>query len=162
MVRNLPKQANRIGKKATLYKPEYVPLLIEKMSQGMIFEAFCAHVGVALETGKNWARKHKKFGEAKEIGEAKLILFMNQLAVAEATGGKILIKNEYRKPNVKALYNFARAVGLMRLTQIRIQNIKEENLKLIQNDANDPSGEPVIIEMVDNGRRGWETKSKKT
>lgn len=51
----------------SLYKPEYIHLLIEHGKNGNPFETFGAEVGVSVATLYNWCDAHPDFLEAKKI-----------------------------------------------------------------------------------------------
>ena len=70
------------------YKPEYCERLIDHMAQGMSFESFAGKVRVSKGTLFNWYKDYPDFKEAKEIGEACLLYFFENVG-NEAIYGQI-------------------------------------------------------------------------
>lgn len=61
-------------------------MLIEHMDLGNPFSTFAAKINVNVDTLYEWQKKHKKFSEARKIGQSKLEHFLYRLGLAIASG----------------------------------------------------------------------------
>lgn len=73
-------------RRPTVYKPDYPQLLEEHMGQGFTFKSFGGVVKVSEQTLYVWAKKHKKFDEARERGQTALELHYLRMGQNIATG----------------------------------------------------------------------------
>ena len=68
------------------YKDEYAQMLIEHMEQGRSFPSFSGVINVPYSTLCRWERNIDSFADAREIGEARALLKMEQLGMAGMIG----------------------------------------------------------------------------
>ena len=63
----------------TKYKEEYCQKLIEHMAEGYSFDSFAGIVEVNIDTLYEWAKVHKDFSDAKNIGTAKSMAWWEKI-----------------------------------------------------------------------------------
>lgn len=80
------KKKNR-GGQPTKYREEYCEQIIEHMGTGLSFESFAGEIGVSFETLYEWCRRHEKFSEAKKIGLAANLRYMERISRQATLGG---------------------------------------------------------------------------
>lgn len=78
----------------TKYRPEYGQMLIDHMKTGGSLTSFGAIVGVTRQTLHNWMDEHKPFFDARKLGEAHLINFLEQMSKTMASGQLRRVKSE--------------------------------------------------------------------
>ena len=83
----VPKKGDRYY---TPYKEEMCEQLVKHMGQGHSFESFGGVVNVSRKTLYFWVEKHKEFAEAKEVGYAKWLQFIERIFISRTTGIEML------------------------------------------------------------------------
>lgn len=68
------------------YKETYPNELIAHMSKGLSFLSFAGVISVSKQTLYNWMDEFEEFADAREVGEAKCLLFWEQLGTGGAAG----------------------------------------------------------------------------
>jgi len=99
MTRPKPREALvGVGRPST-YKPEYCESVVELMSQGYSFTAWCGSIPVGWETGKGWMSAYPEFSAAVKEGQtarAKLLekgLLSDTFAGPQITARIFALKN---------------------------------------------------------------------
>lgn len=77
----------RGGGRPTKYRDEYPEMLVEHMKTGLSFESFAGVAGVSFDTVHLWAKTHKEFSDAKKLGMAENLYYMERIARQATLGG---------------------------------------------------------------------------
>lgn len=80
--------ARKLGRPSP-YDAAFCAQLVAHMGGGLSFESFAGKVGVSVNTLYEWAKRHKPFREAKGEGNAKSLLWWEQLGQAAILGIKV-------------------------------------------------------------------------
>lgn len=70
----------------TKYDPSFCERLIDYMADGMSYEAFAGHLGVAISTLYEWEKHNPEFSEAKKVGFQKNLDWWEKLGRGMAAG----------------------------------------------------------------------------
>jgi hypothetical protein len=76
------------------YRPEFCQLLVQHMAEGGSFASFAATIGKSWEVLYVWCEAHEEFLEAKAEGEAKGLLWWENVGKATATGNLRRVESE--------------------------------------------------------------------
>ncbi len=69
------------GRKSKYY-PGMADILLEKMTDGLSFEACCGFLEISKETGYKYIKAYPEFREARELGETRGQLFWEKAAIS--------------------------------------------------------------------------------
>jgi hypothetical protein len=125
------------------YNDEMPSNLIKYMRQGHSFEASCGFLGVSRQAGYDWAKKYDEFKEAKRLGETYSLRYMEQLALACATG---VMPDVLKESGSKKL----NTTMIIFILKTRFHKIYGEKLKL-QNS--DDAGVEVTLNYAKNTKK---------
>ena len=70
----------------TKYKKEYCAKLIKHMAAGHSFESFAGVINVDRTTLYEWEKKQPQFSYAKQVGRAKDLILLENIAIKMALG----------------------------------------------------------------------------
>lgn len=76
------------GGRPSEFNPKHCRELEQFMENGLSFEAFAGHIGVAVDTLNSWANHYPEFAASKKIGQAKSRKYWEDLGKKGATMGK--------------------------------------------------------------------------
>ena len=73
------------------YKPEYDQMLLDHLSKGLSFMSFDVPGGVAYQTLVQWCKRFPSFAQAREIGEKRRLLLLEDEGIKMVKGGNAVV-----------------------------------------------------------------------
>lgn len=73
----------------TDFKPEYGPMILDLMSEGLSLTAAAAAIGIHRERVYDWVKKHDEFAHTVKLAQSMRVLWLEQRLYAAETGPKV-------------------------------------------------------------------------
>lgn len=116
----------------TKYRKKYCEDLILHMAQGYSFDSFAGVIGINRDSIYQWVAKHKDFADARSIGYAEGLLYMEKVGKAAMLGKIPGFRDKMHNMKMKNIYGWKDRVDVT---------------------SNDEAVQPAVVYIPDDGSR---------